>query len=286
MITFIKNSIIVRIFMTDKLIKAPFLNKMGLQVWRIKLANLIFRLKSNHIHKKYEQDMSKYFDNGYIQLDGFLSDEEFAQVKKEFLIIKETEDWRNYKVNHGPNQIYMFDLNKLDRAKYPSVFQFLNNEKLVALFCGAEKKNMKLDDGRVAIQFQYLVQGSDENIHDPETDLHADTFFNTNKAWLYFDDVEVANAPFVYVPQTNKMSLPNRLEREYNYSLEKNVKGSRRVTQEEMVEIGLEEKVFTCKANTLVMANTLGYHRRLRGKAGYDRLTLAISVRFNPFNPF
>ena len=286
MIASIKKISLLRIFTTDKLIKSPFLNKIGLQIWRIKLADLIFRLKAKHVNDKYDTEISNYLHNGYIKFDEFLSPKEFAEVKSECVLIKETEDWRKYGRKDGPNQIFMFDLNKLDRKKYPAIFKFLNHEKLIAIFSGAEKKQIKLDDGRVAIQFQYLIQGEEDGTHDPETDLHADTFFNTNKAWLYLDDVKMENGPFVYVPKTNKVNLPNRINREYSYSLEKNAKGSRRVTQVEMVELGLEEKIFTCQANTLVMANTLGYHKRFRGKAGYDRLTLAISVRFNPFNPF
>jgi hypothetical protein len=60
---------------------------------------------------------------------------------------------------------------------------------------------------------------------------------------------------------------------------------SRRVTPEELESRGLEETVFTVKANTLVVANVCGYHRRLKGVPGRRRLGVHFSHRRNPFLP-
>ena len=144
MIASIKKISLLRIFTTDKLIKSPFLNKIGLQIWRIKLADLIFRLKAKHVNDKYDTEISNYLHNGYIKFDEFLSPKEFAEVKSECVLIKETEDWRKYGRKDGPNQIFMFDLNKLDRKKYPAILKFLFMECLAKYMQNVKaKKNRK-----------------------------------------------------------------------------------------------------------------------------------------------
>jgi hypothetical protein len=116
--------------------------------------------------------------------------------------------------------------------------------------------------------------------------LHIDTFFNTHKAWLYLSDVTAADGPFVYVPGSHRLD-PRRLIGDYLGSLlpAPDYAGSRRIAAKELVARGLEEKVYTCVANTLVIANTTGYHRRLKGRAGNVRMAVQLGCRFHPFRP-
>ena len=91
------------------------------------------------------------------------------------------------------------------------------------------------------------------------------------------------HAPFVYVKGSHKNRPTHRMKKSYEYSLDKNSIHSRRISAEELKELGLEETIFKAKKNTFVMANTLGFHRRMRGEAGNKRVALAYSARFNPF---
>ena len=58
---------------------------------------------------------------------------------------------------------------------------------------------------------------------------------------------------------------------------------SRRVGEEEVRHRGLELRVLTCPRNTLVIANTCGYHARAVGEAGATPRALHMSFRYNPF---
>ncbi len=111
--------------------------------------------------------------------------------------------------------------------------------------------------------------------------MHSDIFFNTHKAWLYLRDVDTEIGPLVFVKGSHRLSL-GQLGYLYQESVSR-AKGSRRITPDELERLGLEETVLVCKANTLVIANTCGYHRRLRGEPGRERLALHWSVRLNPF---
>jgi hypothetical protein len=127
-----------------------------------------------------------------------------------------------------------------------------------------------------------VVYGDGE-LHDPETDLHVDTFFSTHKLWLYLDDVTEERAPLVYVPGSHKLSV-HKLHQEYVESRREN-SGSRRIDEEELERRGLAPRTMTCPANTLVVVNTCGYHRRSIGQPGWTRRALHMSFRFNPFLP-
>ena len=274
---------IVRTFTEDKLVKSKFFNSLGLQAWRMKLAHARYQKKKVDTPFHIENMISEFSKSGILQFDNFLDELEFSQVRQECLDIRKNEDMTRYAKQEGPNMMYNPNIFDLDLEKYPALKKLLTNEKLNLLFSTLEKRPINIANKDIYVQMQYLVQGKDNGKKDPETELHADTFFNTHKAWIYLDDVKEENAPFVFVPTTHNIYLKGRLEKEKAYSKDIGAKGSRRIMQEELDELQLKEKVYTCKKNTLVIANTLGYHRRLRGVDGHDRLTLAFSARSNPF---
>ena len=122
----------------------------------------------------------------------------------------------------------------------------------------------------------------DPSLHDGQTDLHIDAPFNTHKLWLYLDDVTPDHAPFVYVPMSHKLDWV-RLRGDYLESIGKNF-GSRKIGDEEVLRRGLETVVVTCPRNTLVLANTCGYHGRAVGAPGATRRSLHMMFRSNPFS--
>lgn len=276
----------IRIFTEDKLVRSRILNAMGLQVMRMKLAHYLYTKKKYEVPNKLVQNIELFRKNGILQINNFLEADEFEKFREECIKLKNTENLSKFTREQGPNMMYNPNIYELELEKYPVIKKVLKNETLNSLFKTLEKKELDISDKgnkTIAVQLQYLVQGPENGKHDPETDLHADTFFNTHKAWIYLDDVNVENGPFVFVPTSHDIYLKGRLDREKAYSKDINAKGSRRVDMQELMDIDLQENVYTCKKNTLVIANTLGYHRRLRGKEGNDRLTFAISARSNPF---
>jgi hypothetical protein len=128
---------------------------------------------------------------------------------------------------------------------------------------------------------------------DPQKNLHADTFHPTMKSWLYLDAVTEANGPFAYVPGSNRLTW-RRLRWEYRQSIlgadlpdRYARRGSLRLTEHDRLELGLSEpRRFTVPANTLVIANTFGFHARSPAARGGTRRAIFTSSRTNPFNPW
>jgi len=136
------------------------------------------------------------------------------------------------------------------------------------------------------------VTGSSATASGPAEELHADTFHPTMKAWLYLDDVTEANGPFAYVPGSNRLTwrrlagnTPERAGRDLpdRYSR----RGSLRLTETDRQALGLPEpRHFAVPANTLVIANTFGFHARCPADKDSTRLAIYADSRTNPFNPW
>ena len=128
---------------------------------------------------------------------------------------------------------------------------------------------------------------------DPQKDFHADTFHPTMKAWLFLDDVDDVNGPFNYVPGSHRLSWA-RLKWEYQNSIEGSRlgntyarRGSLRISEAQLRSNGFgPPKAFKVPANTLVMADTFGFHRRGEAQSNSSRMAIYAYSRSNPFNPF
>lgn len=137
-------------------------------------------------------------------------------------------------------------------------------------------------------------QGDEALSHDIQKDFHRDTFFPAMKSWYFLEDVELDDGPFEYVLGSHRLTEA-RLQWEAaqaNAAIEERLKTGRaggssfRITLNEIKQLGyLEPSVMTVKANTLVMANTFGFHRRGDAIAGRHRLALYTASRPSPFLP-
>lgn len=128
---------------------------------------------------------------------------------------------------------------------------------------------------------------------DPQTHLHADTFHPTVKAWYFLTDVAADAGPFCYVPGSHRLT-PERLAWEEAMSLiaakhpdKMTSRGSFRVKREELAGLGLPEpRLFAVPANTLVVADTFGFHARGPSLQPSTRIEIWGYGRRNPFLPW
>ena len=127
---------------------------------------------------------------------------------------------------------------------------------------------------------------------DPQCHLHADTFHPTVKAWLFLTDVDEEEGPFTYVAGSHRLT-PEREAWERRTSLgiaqsdRLTQRGSFRVRPDELEGLRLPQATkFTVPANTLVVADTHGFHARGVSARPSRRVELWASGRRNPFLPW
>lgn len=128
---------------------------------------------------------------------------------------------------------------------------------------------------------------------DPQLSLHADTFYPSAKSWLSLHDVAEEDGPFVYVPGSHRATM-RRLAWERAHSLRwrdtedaDTRRGSPRVTAADLARLGLPPPVaFAVPANTLVVADTFGFHARGASRRPSVRVAVFTQGRRNPFLPW
>ena len=132
---------------------------------------------------------------------------------------------------------------------------------------------------------------------DPQCDLHTDTFHPTVKAWLFLTDVVADAMPFLYVPGSHRLT-PQRLDWERCMSIaasrhphehyrQPQQKLTRAISPETLSELGLPPpRAIAPPANTLVIADTFGFHARGESARPTTRVEIWAFGRRNPFLPW
>jgi hypothetical protein len=144
------------------------------------------------------------------------------------------------------------------------------------------------------VYVQTILSGAVAGPSDPQTDLHSDTFHPTVKAWLFLDDVAPDAMPFIYVPGSHRLTR-QRLAWERQMSIAASGSGSMRdqhrlvraIAPETLRELGLSPpRTIAVPANTLVVADTFGFHARGPSARPTTRVEIWAFGRRNPFLPW
>ncbi len=272
-------------FTRNPILGSTLLNRLGLHVARIVLAHSIMRLRmlilSRGVSKQHRQS---YFSNGYILIPDFLTTRAFAELKQEIHLAN--AEVRECTQGDTLTHRIMLDENSLPTM--PQAQRFLQSLELRKLLKFASGVN-----GQPVSYVQTIKNHFVEGPPDPQKNLHSDTFHPTMKSWYFVDDVDERNGPFTYVPGSQQLTLA-RLCWEYRRSIEISEDGDRysgngslRLSSEDAKEMGLPPaRGFKVPANTLVIANTHGFHCRGNASERSTRTELWTISRSNPFNPF
>lgn len=268
----------VRFFSADKVLRGKVINIMGGQVLRSLLARGLYLSRSIKISDDLRQRVEILYDQGLLLWSDFLNPDEFNHVREEAKRLYDDTEVKHTTLHHGPNHLNLVSYGTSEAERYPAIARFYEDRRFVELMSAAERRILGRADG--TRHYEILVQGPGEQ-NDPESDLHSDIFFHTHKAWFYLNDVGLENGPLVVVPHSQKMTLLH-LRDIYLESIGSN-KGSRRLSKSQLERYGLLEKVVIVPANTLVIANTHGFHCRRRGTPGSQRHALHWTTRSHPF---
>ena len=143
--------------------------------------------------------------------------------------------------------------------------------------------------------FQRLQNSPDNN--DVQKVMHMDTFFPTVKFWFFPQDVTIEDGPFCYVAGSNILTDKRKewMRKQWEDIIDDKVdprrtyghaEGSLRVFDEELIEMGFDPecRAYPVKANTLVIANTFGFHAR--GEVSNTVIRQAIHGSIRLLQPF
>ena len=255
------NSTIDKLDKNVKFIKDDELNKKGLHVFRFLKNSYNF-----YQHARFNKDplLLEFKKNGYLAIQEVLPKHCFDNILKKKLI----------KIN----------------ISEPRIVNIING------ICNVKKSSYLFKIERLKYTDRY----------DAQKNLHTDKPRPTIKCWLYLHDTNENHGAFQYVPGSHRpnnkllnyyykisnknINDPNLTEHVGNkYDIKNkpidNLLGSIRIHNDDNIkensiikELGYNPPIsLNYPKNTLIIADTLGLHKRGNLKSGYERTTLSCS---------
>lgn len=270
-----------RVFSGDKIVDSYSLNCLGAQVFRTIAARGVYNAVPVSVSGIVKEKFTELEREGMVAWPNFLPRDEFERVKRECGTLVRNRSQVKVKT-WGANRMESVPLREVEVGALSGIQRLMTDGRLREVLVAAEKRSLgNLSD---YASVQRLVQGPGENSVDAQTQIHSDIFFNCHKVWFYLSDVGLEDGPLFYIKGSHKLT-PRQLLHVYKWSTRKRDTDdpSRRVTAEELAKMGQGKEICTCVGNTLVIVNVCGYHGRLQGEVGRERLAVYIPLRADPF---
>lgn len=271
-------------FVDNPILGSPALNRRGLHVARLRVAHGLAWWRRKRLTKGLPATDRAAFDrDGFVCIPDFLPAEEFARLKA-YLLGSELEAREH---RQGDTVTRRVAVDEALARQSPELGGLLSSPRWRALM-----RYVASTGGEPIYYLQSIVTGHD-GPPDPQVQIHSDAFHPSLKAWLFLTDVAEDEGPLTYVPGSHRLT-PARLRWEKARSVtvcddgdRLSQRGSFRISREELAEMGLPEPTrFAVAANTLVVADTFGFHARGLSARPTVRAELWAYRRRSPFIPW
>jgi hypothetical protein len=268
-------------FRGNSILGSNALNRAGLHVTRVRMAAAMAATRRRRIeHLLSKKDVGDFRRDGFVLKPDYLPASSFRTLLAEVAALAAPAR----EMIQGDAVTRRIALDSGTLARLPAVRAFVEDPYWLALVRYA---------GSSALMPLTYVQTIFSRVRpgavDPQTSLHADTFHSTVNAWFFLTDVAADAGPFVYVPGSHRMN-PERLEWERRMSLtarasdnNETQEGSFRISPNDLAALGLPEPR---RANTLIVADTMGFHARGASEHPSVRVEIWAYRRRNPFLPW
>lgn len=272
-------------FTSNPLLANSWLNKRGLHIFRKRMAESLSTARRKRMAKQLPAEQVDIFNRqGFIQIDNFLAPLAFKRVCDELC----ATEWAMLVMAQPPAITHRANLDShLLGANLSALQELISNpllQRWLEYAAGYRGKPV------IALQRIQSDSKSESGELDPQSHWHVDTFHSVGKGWLFLHSVALEDGPFSYIPQSHRLT-PLRREWEYKQSLQAvdhpnrlHAKGSFRVSEQDLKAMAYGEPFIGCvQPNTLILADTSGFHRRTPSVRPSLRLEIYITLRRNPF---
>jgi hypothetical protein len=265
---------------TPPLFRRPrFLNFFGLQAFRIILMNW-WRLSPKKVSKKNRGYMDSLAEDGYLVLENFLTEEMLQKlIKQNDQYYEETKDQCGLTLSL--KNIPLEEMNLFSQNQDWIREVFLGNNIISELVEGVTHRKINIppdiyfwSNRRKDLSKEELSKMS------PSTSTHnhhADVTYPAIKVWYFLNDIDSSNGGYQYAKGSHKLNF-KRFLLDTRLSVEKGQLGN--LSQELSEEFEIEAKTLIGKANTLLISNQMGFHRRGVFESREPRNTIFFDFRY------
>jgi hypothetical protein len=272
-------------FRDNPVIGSASLNRAGLHITRVRLAHRMAEWRRGRLASLIsEEDRAAFERDGFILKRDFLDPSAYQALKEQVLSYE------------GPvrAQLQGDALTRRIALDERALSRLPQLRKLVE---GPEWLGLVRYIGSFMLEPLVYIQTIFSKVRDappdPQTRLHADAFHPSVKAWFFLTDVAEGDGPFIYVPGSHKPTR-RRLAWERKASVTaaqssdfQTARGSLRISPDAVRRLGLgEPRAFAVPQNTLVVADTVGFHARGLSVHPSVRVEIWAYGRRNPFLPW
>jgi hypothetical protein len=261
------------------------LNEWGLHAARVALAHRLASARRRKLAGLISvEDREAFERDGLVVRPNFLPPGQFAAL------VAQVKAYRGplREISEGDTVMRKIALDKRALAELPALGALLRSADWRGLVRYAGSR-----DAEPVVWVQSILRHACDGPPDPQSVLHADTFHPTVKAWLFLTDVAEDSGPFTYVPGSHRLT-PDRLawERHMSFAARQSSnaedrQGSFRIDPAELSSLGLPQpRAFAVSANTLVVADTFGFHARGPSVGASLRVEIWAYGRRSPFLPW
>jgi len=272
-------------FERNAVIGSRRLNEWGLHAARVGLAYRLAEARRRRLAGLVsEEDRTAFDRDGFVLRPNFLPAEHFAAL------VAQVQAYRGplREISEGDTIMRKIALDGRALAALPALAAVLQSREWRGLIRYAGSR-----DAEPVVWVQSILRHACAGPDDPQTFLHADTFHPTVKAWLFLTDVAKDAGPFTYVPGSHRLTA-QRLEWERRMSISarhspnaEDRQGSFRIDPAELASLGLPQpRAFAVPANTLIVADTFGFHARGPSERSSLRVEIWAYGRRSPFLPW
>ncbi len=272
-------------FRANPILGSPILNRAGLHVGRMRLAGAMAAWRRNRLADRLSpEDVANFDRDGFILKRRYLPPAAFEKLRAEAFACAAPA--RGMVQGDALTRRIALDAQTLLRL--PAVRALVDSREWLNLLRYAGSSALT-----PVTYIQTIFARVRPGVVDPQLRLHADTFHATVKAWFFLTDVDENAGPFTYVPGSHRLTT-RRLDWERRMSITARAsddaetqQGSFRIDPSELAGLGLPlPRIFAVPANTLIVADTMGFHARGPSTSPSARIEIWAYGRRNPFIPW